>query len=105
MTKEEMLVGLEQNDGIIYGYMYASPWRKQNERSEIIKMHIQKERVHDDGFFHVWGWPGPDYDEYYFSDYGVTWAFSPEEIKGVPYDDWRKLVDVRWQETHHPSNS
>ena len=28
----------------------------------------------------MWGWPGPDYNIYYFKDYGYTWAFDREEL-------------------------
>lgn len=33
------------------------------------------------GLLFVWGFPGPDYNVYFYKDYGVTWAFSPEEIE------------------------
>ena len=32
------------------------------------------------GFFYVWGWPGPDYNEYTADTYGKGWAFTKEEI-------------------------
>lgn len=35
-----------------------------------------------DAFCYVWGWPGPDANLYYFSDYGKTWAFRMEDFEG-----------------------
>jgi hypothetical protein len=32
------------------------------------------------GLIYIWGWPGPDYNFYKFSDYGETWAFTKEEL-------------------------
>lgn len=34
-----------------------------------------------DYFAYIWGWPGPDYNTYYFRDYGQTWAFSIEDFE------------------------
>lgn len=33
-----------------------------------------------DSFAYVWGMPGPDYNRYFFKDYGNTWAFSREDF-------------------------
>lgn len=34
-------------------------------------------------FFYQWGWTGQDWNHYYFKDYGITWAFTKEEVKKV----------------------
>lgn len=69
----------------IYGWRYGAPsYKTQNgwHKSEIREM--KKEEVDisrkDDGFFYVYGYPGPDYDFYKFTDYGKTWAFTEDEL-------------------------
>jgi len=32
-------------------------------------------------FSYIWGWPGPDYNNYFFRDYGKTWAFTMSDFK------------------------
>ena len=63
----------------IYAYMYAS---KNHRYGEIIKINKKelKISVSGDSFIYIWGWPGPDYNIYYFEDYGYTWAFKKEEL-------------------------
>ena len=34
----------------------------------------------DDGFYYIWGWPGPDMNFYLYNDYGKTWAFIIEDF-------------------------
>ena len=66
------------DDSTIYCTMYGL----SNENDKI--MNIKKSDIYafdDDKFFYVWGWPGPDYNTYRFSDYGKTWAFSVNDFK------------------------
>lgn len=37
------------------------------------------------GFWYIWGWPGPDANRYDLTTYGKGWAFTKEEI----IDAWR----------------
>lgn len=32
-------------------------------------------------FVWIWGFPGPDYNVYVFSDYGKTWALTRKELE------------------------
>lgn len=69
----------------IYGYMYGHPFISTSDgmvKDKIIKIKksdliISSKRQ---TLFYVWGYPGPDYNAYKFSDYGKTWAFTREEI-------------------------
>ena len=74
----------------IFGYMYGMPFidifkngQLLHEKDRIIE--IRKEHLelgaNGTSFVYVWGMPGPDYNIYKFSDYGITWAFTPDEIK------------------------
>ena len=91
MTKEEILE--KYNDPFvdcIYGYMYGQPYinvvsagKTEKRPDEIIRIEKSALKLskNNDCFIYVWGWPGPDYNTYWFSDYGKTWAFSEEEIE------------------------
>lgn len=74
---------------IIYGEMYGR--NRTNSDATIIS--IRKSELHktvdDDSVIYVWGWPGPDGNIYKYSDYGETWAFTPEELSPA-----RKYEDV-----------
>lgn len=68
----------------IYGFMYGEPYLTGKQKDKIIE--IEKKDCSlsedEDSLIFIWGWPGPDYNIYYFGDYGRTWAFSEEEING-----------------------
>lgn len=36
-----------------------------------------------DKLIYIWGYPGPDYDEYNLDNYGKTWAFTEEELTNL----------------------
>lgn len=80
MSNEEIIKWFEsyQDDSIV-GYMYGN--KEINE--EIIE--IPKDSLtiskNKDAFLYWWGWPGPDVNCYEFKDYGITWAFTKEELK------------------------
>lgn len=63
----------------IYSLMY-SPHRMSNYPldEQIIKLETEYLDWFDDqtGFFHFWGWPGPDYNKYTPDTYGKGWAFT-----------------------------
>ena len=63
----------------IYGYMYASENQRYGEIISINKNDLKISKF-GDSFIYIWGWPGPDYNIYYFKDYGYTWAFDKEEL-------------------------
>ena len=42
------------------------------------------------GFFYIYGWPGPDYDYYRYSDFGYSWAFSKDELLHAQETEWEK---------------
>lgn len=99
----------DECDGI-YGYMYGTPWTliggffDENKcvqyknhwfkHDEVIHidapLNISK---HKDAFFYRWGWPGPDINKYKFEDYGITWAFSAEEIQDVSIEEWESRYE------------
>lgn len=90
MSADEILKWWQSNDNRpIYGYMYGYPyvysvekdgsyWRKDRV-IQIEKKKIELGR-NKDCFIFVWGGPGPDFNIYRFPDYGITWAFSEDEI-------------------------
>ena len=65
----------------IYASMYGG--KPDNEINKIIhisprsfKLCLHNGEPH---FYHVWGWPGPDYSIYYLKDYGKTWTLTKED--------------------------
>lgn len=68
-----------EEDEYIYGYMYG----KSDPEDKIIKIHKSKLSltINKDAFIYVWGYPGPDYNEYKFSRYGIDWAFTKEGLE------------------------
>ena len=90
MKNEEILKWFDSDSSNpIYGYMYGAPYVYSAgiEKSEWIRdklIEIKKSELrlgeNKDCFVFIWGWPGPDFNIYKFSDYGVTWAFSESEV-------------------------
>lgn len=62
-----------------YGRMYGTT-SSDDRVIEIDKSKI-KFVPNEDAFYFVWGQPGPDINEYKFSDYGKSWAFSMEDFE------------------------
>lgn len=76
MDKESILK--KYNDpGVryIYGSFYGRPW------DDFTYIEKEKLKLSYNAFVFIWGGPGPDYNVYKFSDYGITWAFTKEEIE------------------------
>lgn len=79
---ERLSSGSEQS---IFGFMYGKPYVNTNrgvERDRVIEISVDSLDIIEEEscLFYVWGFPGPDYNVYYFSDYGKTWAFSKDEL-------------------------
>lgn len=90
MDREELLRNLELVGRIkekkkIWAYMYGSPWtscgKGRYQRDKLIEIETEKLEFGQLSFTFVWGWPGPDWNDYRYDDYGVTWAFRKEDIK------------------------
>lgn len=79
MTLKEKL----DNVKTIYSLMY-SPTRVEwiDLKDQIIEIESDKLKFTRDeqGFFYVWGWPGPDSNYYDLSTYGKGWALTKQEI-------------------------
>lgn len=90
MSKEEILKWFNSDSSNpIYGYMYGAPYvysggieKSEWRRDKLIEIKKSEIRLGEnkDCFVFIWGWPGPDFNIYRFSDYGVTWAFSESEV-------------------------
>lgn len=91
MTNEKILEWyntVNPNDKI-YGFMYGYPtinicrhgttYQEPDKIISISKLDLKLSK-NQDCFIFIWGWPGPDANLYKFKDYGVTWAFSEEEL-------------------------
>lgn len=97
MTKEKILKQLETAKGI-YGYMYGrqyyrvavgkGEWNTYADRLLFIEkeaLQIGVGQSNEDCLFYRWGYPGPDYNLYYFKDYGKTWVFTKDDLEPNPY--------------------
>lgn len=93
MTKQEILSRYYAAEtDFIYGRMYGSEYittvYKDGAKTELDKIvRIGKNEIKEfnpekEYILFIWGWPGPDYNVYKFSDYGKTWAFDREELIG-----------------------
>lgn len=60
-----------------YGTMYGQPY---THGMQIIHVEPNEAQLDGLGLYYVWGWPGPDFNRYFLSDYGKTWALTEEEI-------------------------
>ena len=66
------------DDGAIYVTMYGYDHHK-DKIIDISKRWLHESRQGDCLIF-VYAMPGPEYNLYYFKDYGKTWAFSMEDF-------------------------
>lgn len=66
-------------DTKFYGRMYGTT-SPDDRIIEIDKSSIQFS-AEDDGFCYTWGWPGPDWNFYKFTDYGRSWTFDMKDFK------------------------
>ena len=66
----------------IYGLMYNKRTISKPIEEDICFINHKELKLSEykDSFIFIWGWPGPDYNLYKFKDYGVTWAFTKEEL-------------------------
>ena len=81
MTKEEILKRFETVEGI-YGYMYGRQYVFGNDEKPYADhlIYIDKESasIRTSGFV-------LDANYYLFDDYGVTWAFTKDDLEPNPY--------------------
>lgn len=74
-----------KDDDEIYVTMYGENLEKTDNKVDICSLYKSKLRVWDDtGMYYIWGWPGPDFNVYYFEDYGKSWALTKEELLKYP---------------------
>ena len=87
-ARAEFIRRVKENKRVdFFGRMYGT----HDKSDKIIDMNIHEgPSVFDikfddvekwDYFTYIWGWPGPDCNNYFFRDYGETWAFSMEDFK------------------------
>lgn len=69
---------IDNNVNYIWGTMYGTS-NPTECITEISKQSLELTRDAD-AFIYIWGYPGPDYNLYKFTDYGVTWAFTRQEL-------------------------
>lgn len=62
---------------VIWGIMYGGKRTKEDAIIIPIKKSELRKTVADDSVIYDWGWAG---NFYKYSDYGETWAFTPEEL-------------------------
>lgn len=87
MTITELKEKVENTDKI-FAYMYCTYHSPHGKVIEIETKDLEyrlwpsksNPRLQVPLFIYMWGWPGPDYNTYYFCDYGKTWAFTREEL-------------------------
>lgn len=80
-NKEEIIQKFNEAE-YIYIWAYAQKqWRAADWffKIEKEKLTLSKDK---EFFWFRFGYPGPDYNDYYFDDYGYTWAFTKEELDG-----------------------
>lgn len=80
MDSEKILQIYNGDINGIYGYMYGNP--KCDKRVLFIKKNDLELSRYNDAFLYIWGFPEPDANIYLFKDYGITWAFNIDDIKG-----------------------
>lgn len=84
--KENVMVTIKDvmNREYIWGFMYGRPtvhFGNKEEPDVLTKIRVKNiSPLDENSFMYIWGWPGPDYNIYYFSDYGVTWCFERDEM-------------------------
>lgn len=86
MSKEEIMRKLKTRDHI-YGYFYGRPCHKYEGmyfQAPLLKIDIHELRLNEDETALIW----ENIDTYKlntpvfnFTDYGITWAFTKEEIE------------------------
>jgi len=84
-----MILTFDNLPNTIWGEMYGRPCTDPDAIIIDIKKESLNRTINDDSVIYIWGWPGPDGNIYKYSDYGITWAFTPEELSPA-----RKYEDV-----------
>ena len=85
-AKEKFIEIAENNNSVnFYGYMYG--YAEPDEKILDMTVSLDSISKQGDSFFYIWGYPGPDYNEYRFEDYGITWAFEMKDFMEVKNDN------------------
>lgn len=63
----------------VFIYKYGDPAQCE----EILEKTVYVKNISEDGksFNFYFGFPGPDYNTYFFSDFGKTWALTLEDFE------------------------
>ena len=87
MTNKEKIKALIESgeEFTIFGTMYGGIYDLHNKIIEIKLKHNKNCYFsrNDDGFFYVYGGPGPDMNLYKWEDYGKTWAFDEGDFEFI----------------------
>lgn len=71
----------------IFSLMYSPTFvDSRSLEDQIVEIEVSKLQWYknEEGFMYVWGWPGPDMNDYTRETYGKGWAYTKEEI----YNSW-----------------
>lgn len=80
MTSDEIIEWFNSNeDGSITGGMYGG-MLSNDTPIKINKSDLIMSRDKD-AFYYLWGYQGPDYTEFRFEDYGITWRINGGVMK------------------------
>jgi hypothetical protein len=84
MTNKEKIKALIESgeEFKIFATMYGGTLKND----KVLEINLKHNRNcyfsrYDDGFFYVWGWPGPDMNFYKWEDYGKKWAFTTDDFE------------------------
>ena len=63
----------------IYAFMYGF---REDNLDHIIDIDVKDLHFSttNRSMIYIWGGPGPEYNTYFFKDYGETWAYTKEEL-------------------------
>ena len=102
MVNESIAEHYESNecDGIyhwLFGFPFSEPCNTDEAEREQLTW-LWKDRSGKNPYLsrdkaeitHIYGMPGPDYEIFYFKDYGITWAFTIKGIHILSYEEWKK---------------
>lgn len=76
-------LSLEDKVLLQYGFMFGFYGRIFGDKNEKTIIHIKPytTQIWEHGLAHAFGAPGPDIEEFFVEDYGVTWSLIEEKLK------------------------
>lgn len=89
MTLQEEVMSYESIFSLMYSPILVS-FRTLEDQIIEIKVSELEWFENKEGFYYIWGWPGPDYNRYTRDTYGKGWAYTKEEI----IEAWRKQNEI-----------